>query len=169
MGADPLQRPRCLVLVLGDQLDAEAAAFDGCDPARDAIWMAEVSEESTHVASSKARIALFLAAMRQFAHARRAAGWTVHYTHLDEPGNTGSLGSELRRALRTLRPGSLRMNAPGDWRVLAMLREAAGAEGLELRPCAARPAWPRTRWPRRTSSPSTITRPTRGWKAATTE
>ncbi len=138
MQADPLQRPRCLVLVLGDQLDAEAAAFDACDPARDAVWMAEVSEEATHVASSKARIAVFLAAMRQFAHARRTAGWTVHYTHLDEPGNTGSLGSELRRALRTLRPDSLRMTAPGDWRVLRMLREAAAAEGLELQPCADR-------------------------------
>ena len=55
---------RRLVLVLGDQLDADAAAFDGFDNARDAVWMAEVAEESTHVWSSQPRIALFLAAMR---------------------------------------------------------------------------------------------------------
>jgi len=30
---------RHLVLVLGDQLDAESAAFDGFDPQRDCVWM----------------------------------------------------------------------------------------------------------------------------------
>lgn len=45
--------PRDLVVVLGDQLDIDAAAFDDFDPARDAVWMAEVAEESTHVWSSK--------------------------------------------------------------------------------------------------------------------
>jgi deoxyribodipyrimidine photolyase-like uncharacterized protein len=40
---------RHLVLVLGDQLDHNAAAFDGFDPAQDRVWMAEVKEESTHV------------------------------------------------------------------------------------------------------------------------
>jgi deoxyribodipyrimidine photolyase-related protein len=40
---------RTLVIVLGDQLDADAVAFDGFDPAQDAVWMAEVAEESTHV------------------------------------------------------------------------------------------------------------------------
>ena len=46
---------RHLVIVLGDQLDLDAAAFDGFDAERDAVWMAEVDEESTHVASSKPR------------------------------------------------------------------------------------------------------------------
>jgi len=32
---------RNLVIVLGDQLDLEAAAFDGFDARRDAVWMAE--------------------------------------------------------------------------------------------------------------------------------
>ena len=52
--------------VLGDQLDLDAAAFDGFDPALDAVWMAEVAGEATHVWSHRARIALFLAAMRHF-------------------------------------------------------------------------------------------------------
>jgi deoxyribodipyrimidine photolyase-related protein len=52
---------RNLVVVLGDQLDADSAAFAEFDPARDAVWMAEVAHESTQVWSSKSRIAMFLA------------------------------------------------------------------------------------------------------------
>ncbi|MEY2919430.1 MAG: hypothetical protein RL261_735, partial [Pseudomonadota bacterium] len=63
---------RNLVLVLGDQLDADAAAFDDFDVAHDAVWMAEVAEESTHVWSGKPRTVMFLAGMRHFAQALRA-------------------------------------------------------------------------------------------------
>nr|WP_206370931.1 cryptochrome/photolyase family protein [Solimonas marina] len=48
---------RHLVVVLGDQLDLQASAFDGFDAERDAVWMAEVAEESTHVWLSKPHIA----------------------------------------------------------------------------------------------------------------
>ena len=58
---------RSLIIVLGDQLDLDAAAFDDFDPKQDMVWMAEVTEESRHVWSSKQRIALFLSAMRHFA------------------------------------------------------------------------------------------------------
>ena len=84
---------RSLVLVLGDQLDLEAAAFDGFDREHDAVWMAEVAEESTHVWSGKPRTALFLAAMRHFALALRSASRPLHYTRLDAPGNRGSLAA----------------------------------------------------------------------------
>ena len=57
---------RHLIVVLGDQLDADAAAFDGFDPGRDVVAMAEVAAESEHVWSAKSRTALFLAAMRHF-------------------------------------------------------------------------------------------------------
>ena len=50
---------RTLVLVLGDQLDLSAAAFDGFDAAQDAVWMAEVADESTQVWSSQPRIVGF--------------------------------------------------------------------------------------------------------------
>ena len=49
----PLPTLRHLVLVLGDQLDADAATFDGFDPAQDAVWMAEAAEESTHIPSGQ--------------------------------------------------------------------------------------------------------------------
>jgi deoxyribodipyrimidine photolyase-related protein len=76
-----------LLLVLGDQLNADASALAEADRARDVLWMAEVDEESRHVWSSRPRTALFLAAMRHFRDARRAEGWRVEYVALDDPGN----------------------------------------------------------------------------------
>ena len=123
---------RALVLVLGDQLDLEAAAFDGFDPAQDTVWMAEAAEESTHVWSAKPRIAMFLAAMRHFAQAVRGRGWPMHYLRLDEEGNPGTLGLALHQAIDRLNPQRLVMSAPGDFRVLAMLRAVAAERGLPL-------------------------------------
>jgi deoxyribodipyrimidine photolyase-related protein len=123
---------RTLVIVLGDQLDLEAPAFDGFDPAQDAVWMAEVDEESTHVWSSKQRIALFLAAMRHFAQALRAAGRPLHYTRLDDPGNRGSLAAELHAALVRLTPQRVVMTAPGDWRVWQSLKAVVEGTGQAL-------------------------------------
>ncbi|WP_374587359.1 cryptochrome/photolyase family protein [Ideonella dechloratans] len=129
---------RHLVLVLGDQLDLQSSAFDGFDPARDAVWMAEVMEESTHVWSSQPRTALFLAAMRHFAQALRDRGWTVHYRPLGapedpaHPGAGASLGAALAATLARQRPAGLVLTAPGDWRVLQALRAVARDQGLPL-------------------------------------
>ena len=126
---------RTLVIVLGDQLDLEAAAFDGFDPAQDAVWMAEVSEESTHVWSSKQRTALFLSAMRHFAEALRAAGRSLHYTQLDDPGNHGSLAAALEVSLATLAPQRVVLTPPGDWRVLQAITSVVEMAGLALELC----------------------------------
>jgi deoxyribodipyrimidine photolyase-related protein len=122
---------RHLVLVLGDQLNGDAAALDGFDPAQDALWMAEVREESTHVRSHRARSALFLAAMRQFRERQRAAGRTVHYRELGLHAGT-SLADALAADLRRLRPARVIVTEPGDWRVREALRPCVAAAGLEL-------------------------------------
>ena len=57
---------RNLILILGDQLDSNSSALDDFDKKKDAVWMAEVQAEAKHVWSHKARIAIFLAAMRHF-------------------------------------------------------------------------------------------------------
>ncbi len=126
---------RNLVIVLGDQLDLDAAAFDGFDPAQDAVWMAEAEEESTHVWSSKQRVALFLAAMRHFAHALQAAGRPLHYTRLGDSGNRGSLPAGLQAALEKLTPQRVVMTAPGDWRVWQLLKAVVEQAGLALEIC----------------------------------
>jgi deoxyribodipyrimidine photolyase-related protein len=129
---------RRLVLVLGDQLNADSAAFDGFDPARDQVWMAEVAEESTHVWSHKARIALFLSAMRHFRDDLRARGVTVHYRDLEDPANTHTLAGELAAAIDALRPEQLVLAEPGDHRVATALREAAQRCGVPMVECADR-------------------------------
>ncbi len=126
---------KTLVLVLGDQLDLHAAAFDGFDPAHDAVWMAETHEESTHVWSSKQRIALFLSAMRHFAAALQAAGRPLHYTRLDDAdaaGSGNSLGTQLQATLQALKPQRVVMTAPGDWRVWQQIKAVVEAAGLAL-------------------------------------
>jgi len=123
---------RHLVIVLGDQLDINATALDGFDPAHDCIWMAEVAQESEHVWSAKQRTTVFLSAMRHFGDALRAQSWPLHYVTLDAPDNCGTLAGELAQAISTCKPQTLVMTAPGDWRVLQDLRSAALAAQVPL-------------------------------------
>lgn len=121
---------RTLALVLGDQLDRESALWDGFDPERDIVWMAEVSEESTHVWSHKVRTAFFLAAMRHFRDELAERGYRVDYCELGtEPA---TLSDALRDAINRLRPERLAVVHPGEWRVRDALRAVAEETGLEL-------------------------------------
>ena len=124
MDSSPL---RHLVIVLGDQLDPSSSALDGFDPARDAIWMAEVAEESTHVWSGKTRIALFLSAMRHFRDAQRALGRTVLYQTLDDTPVSApdTLAGALEHSIAVTKPERLVMTEPGDWRVQQALEAVA--------------------------------------------
>ncbi len=119
---------RNLVLVLGDQLDRSSAAFDGFDPRQDRVWMAEVSEESTHVWNHKARIVLFLSGMRHFRDELRERGWKVEYTAL----TPGTLAGVLTASLAKLKPKGVILAEPGDYRVRQALTDAC--PNLELRP-----------------------------------
>ncbi|MBL9189869.1 MAG: cryptochrome/photolyase family protein [Opitutaceae bacterium] len=116
---------RHLVIVLGDQLDAGSTALEDFDPKQDAIWMAEVAEESEHVWTSKPRIAVFLAAMRHFRDAQRKLSRRVRYTELDDKGNTQTLEGELARAVAELKPERLLMTEAGEWRVQEALAALA--------------------------------------------
>lgn len=133
----PVSGPvRHLVIVLGDQLDIESAAFDAFDPLLDAVWMAEVAGESDHVWSAQTRIALFLSAMRHFRQTVRNSGIRIHYVELDDPDNTQTLAGELGRAVRLLAPRRLIAVEPGEWRVREALRGTAQTVDcpLDLRP-----------------------------------
>lgn len=126
------KRVRHLVIVLGDQLDAASEAFEGFDATHDAVWMAEVAEESTHVWSSKPRIALFLSAMRHFRDELRGRDWTIHYQSLDAEDNRGTLAAELCAAVERWQPERLLMVEAGDWRVAQALAAAAQEAGVPL-------------------------------------
>ncbi len=132
MKFDPRKKPRHLILVLGDQLDPESAALDGFDADSDAVWMAEVKEEATHVWSHQARITLFLSAMRHFRDSLSERGLVVHYRKIDDDGNLGTLARELTATAKRLKPEKLIVSEPGDWRVAENLKAVAQELGLPL-------------------------------------
>jgi len=123
---------RSIILVLGDQIDARSAALDGFDPTADVVWMAEAGEEATYVRSHKARIAIFLAAMRHFRDALRKKGVAVDYHALDDKTNRGSFASELDEGVKRLQPRRLIVVEPGEWRVKHALIAAAKELSLPL-------------------------------------
>jgi deoxyribodipyrimidine photolyase-related protein len=117
------QKVRHLVVVLGDQLDGQSAAFDGFDNARDVVLQMEVKEEASYIPQHRRRLALFFAAMRHFRDEQRAGGRQVAYSSLDDKANRGSLATELQRHARQLRPERIILLEPGDWRVRAQLAD----------------------------------------------
>lgn len=129
-----MSKVRNLCVILGDQLDADSALFDGFEPERDRLWMAEVAGEATHVWSSKPRIAIFLAAMRHFRQSLHGRGWPLDYLALDEH-EFGSLEDALLSAIETQQPKRVLCVRPGEWRLresLKQVAEDAGCEWVEL-------------------------------------
>ncbi len=136
---------RNLILVLGDQLDLDSAAFDGFDAKQDAVWLAEVAHESTKVWSTKPRIAVFLAAMRHFRDALRERGWKVFYRELTDdaavwrgtdgrakPAKGDTFSDALRESLASMKPQGVVMVEPGEWSVREEIRAAMKSAELPL-------------------------------------
>jgi deoxyribodipyrimidine photolyase-related protein len=125
-----------LVVVLGDQLDINSAAFDGFNKKRDVVWMVEVAEEATQVWSHKARIAVFLSAMRHFRNTLQRRGWAVWYRELDDPKNLGSFSVEIRDAVNRTRAKKIVLVEPGEYRVKQAFEQMAADLNvdLEIRP-----------------------------------
>jgi len=118
-----------LILVLGDQLDLKSAALNDFNPDVDIVWMAEVSDESTKVWTSKPRIAVFIAAMRHFRDALKARGWKVDYR---EMGVHSSLAAALKSSCQKWKPKSLVMVHAGEWAVQQEIEAAAVELNLPL-------------------------------------
>ncbi len=124
-----------MILVLGDQLDIHANVFARLDPARDAIWMAEVHEEAVHVWCHKTRLVLFFSAMRHFRDALRFKGFQVRYHELTpDPGKDrgASLTEVLEKDIHEARPERILLAQPGDYRVLAGLNDLAATCDIPL-------------------------------------
>ncbi|MGZ0717552.1 cryptochrome/photolyase family protein [Pseudomonas palleroniana] len=113
---------RRLCLVLGDQLSFDLASLQGLDNERDSVLLVEVMEEARHVPHHPQKIALVFSAMRHFAEALTQGGTQVHYVTLDDPKNTGSVPSELRRWHSLLQPDELHITECGDWRLEQSIR-----------------------------------------------
>lgn len=128
------REPRCrnLVVVLGDQLDADSAAFDGFSPEHDAVLQIEVLEEASYIPQHKLRLAYFFASMRHFRRVLQSRGYQTHYVEIDDPENTGTFEGEIERFSNWLAPQSIIVLEPGDWRVASKLRRLPRSP--EIRP-----------------------------------
>jgi deoxyribodipyrimidine photolyase-related protein len=122
---------RDLVLALGDQLDPQSLALDDFDREKDLVWMAELPEESKHVWSHKARIALFFSAMRHFAKRLEERGIPMRYLRIGAHAYSG-FADALSAEIASKRPDRIVVVQPGDYRVLAQLRDATSGAGLPL-------------------------------------
>ena len=120
-----------LIVVLGDQL-SESLAPLRAGPSGAVVLMMEVAAEATAVKHHQKKIAFLFSAMRHFADALRAAGWTVDYVALDDPASSQSFDGEVARAV--VRHGATRIVTveAGEWRVLDAQRGWAALTGV---PC----------------------------------
>ena len=71
--------PGRLILILGDQLDLQSAALRNFNPQADEVIMIESANEAQYVWSHKAKIAIFLSAMRHFAKSLQDLGYPLTY------------------------------------------------------------------------------------------
>ena len=111
---------RNLILVFGDQLNHDSAAFDDFDPDLDQVWMAENQEEATHVWNHQYRLVAFFSPMRHFRDELLDSGKSVLYHSLtadtDEASNS-SFASVLSETLSQHEVESIVYVQPGDYRV----------------------------------------------------
>jgi len=75
---------RNVIVILGDQLNLDNPALEGFNHQQDMVLMIEAPNESTHVWSHKARIALFLSAMRHFAETLQGQHYPLRYLKLGD-------------------------------------------------------------------------------------
>jgi deoxyribodipyrimidine photolyase-related protein len=118
---------RNLVVILGDQLSPEMSSLKAADKTTDIVLMCEVADETTYVGHHKKKIAFVLSAMRHFAIELEDLGWTVDFVKLDDENNTGSLVSEIERALDRHGCRSVLVTEPGEWRLREAFEACAAA------------------------------------------
>ncbi|MES2547256.1 MAG: cryptochrome/photolyase family protein, partial [Pseudomonadota bacterium] len=107
---------RHLILILGDQLNLDNPALEGFDAAQDAVLMVEAGAEATHVWSHKARIVLFLSAMRHFAQLLKKQHISPLYLKLGEH-QFASLKAAWVHYIRELKPQKIIICEPGEYRL----------------------------------------------------
>ena len=122
---------RNLILILGDQLTLENPALADFDATHDRILMVEASGEANHVWSHKARIALFLSAMRHFARLLEQQGMPVQYLALGKHGHD-SLVSAWHANIVEWQPQKIIVCEPGEYRLLQDIKRCAAETNTQL-------------------------------------
>ena len=112
------------ILILGDQLDLQSAALQDFDRQTDEIIMVESSNEAQYVWTHKAKIALFLSAMRHFAQALKEQNYPLIYIQ----ESTLTIVEAVKQEILRKKVRHLVCVEPGEWRV----RKALEALALDL-------------------------------------
>ncbi|MBU3628721.1 cryptochrome/photolyase family protein [Polynucleobacter sp. AP-Reno-20A-A9] len=123
----PKDRPQRFILILGDQLDLQSAALRSFDPSADEIIMIESANEAQYVWSHKAKIALFLSAMRHFAVELKKLKYPLTYIQ----GSPLPIVGVLKEHILQKNIQHLVCIEPGEWRLKQALE--ALAEELNIR------------------------------------
>lgn len=123
---------RTIYIVLGDQLTTDSSFFEGFDSSRDIVWMAEVKEEATHVWTHKARIVMFLSAMRHFKEELISKKMRFSYAEMTSKTIPTSLHLELTQFLKSTKCSSVKVRKPGEYRVEMLLKQATSENSITL-------------------------------------
>lgn len=107
-----------LIPIFADQLSLELPPLSISDKEDSVIIMMEVRGEAQTVPHHRKKLIFLFSAMRHFAEALRADGWTVEYVTLTDEGNTGTFTNELARAIERHSPQQIRLCEPSEYRVL---------------------------------------------------
>ena len=117
-----------LVLILGDQLDINSPVLKNLNPQADQVVMIESADEAQYVWSHKAKIALFLSAMRHFAKELEGLGIPLQYIKQSPK----SIADTLREILKKDNCTHLVCLEPGEYRLKCEIETLASELSIEL-------------------------------------
>jgi len=123
-----MNAPKSLVLILGDQLDLNGAALRAFDVKTDEIVMIESIPEAQYVWSHKAKIALFLSAMRHFAIKLKELNYPLTYIQ----NSPLSIVETLKEKIIQEQITNLICVEPGEWRLKQQIEELARELSITL-------------------------------------
>jgi deoxyribodipyrimidine photolyase-related protein len=123
-----MSKAKRLFLILGDQLDLQSAALKDFNSQLDEILMVESAKESDYVWTHKAKIALFLSAMRHFAQALKDLNYPL--TYIKE--SPLSIVDAVKAHLLQNKISHLVCVEPGEWRLKAAIEELSITLDLRL-------------------------------------
>ncbi len=121
-----------LAIILGDQLNLDSPLFGHLHKKADRLWMAEVPHEASKVWSHRARIVLFLSAMRHFYQDLKKRGYAGIYHRLDE-SKANTFADQLLEDIRLQQVDELLVVHPGEYSVLAELQQVSRQCAIPLR------------------------------------
>lgn len=123
-----MNAPKSLVLILGDQLDLNGAALRSFNLKTDEIVMIESIPEAQYVWSHKAKIALFLSAMRHFAIKLKELNYPLTYIQ----SSPLSIVETLKEKIIQEQITNLICVEPGEWRLKQQIEELARELSITL-------------------------------------